>query len=162
MNSEICQDWEVNRGNYRSGFVLAFFRLVQAARKWPEGWRWLALPLAALYEVIVVWLLGIELNHKATVGPRLRLYHGVGLVVHEAAVIGADCTLRHCTTIGVKNGPDDCPVLGNNVDAGSNAVIMGKIRVGDGAKIGAGSVVIHDVAAGDVVAGNPARSIKAA
>ena len=60
----------------------------------------------------------------------------------------------------MKNGPADCPSIGNNVDIGSNSVVVGSIRIGDNAVIGAGSVVLHDVAPGDVVAGNPARSIK--
>ncbi len=72
VNSDIFQDWDVNRGNYRSGFVLVFFRLVQAARK-SQGWNWAAKPLGGMYEVIVIWLLGIELNH-----PRMGGDHGCG------------------------------------------------------------------------------------
>ncbi|MGB9274623.1 MAG: DapH/DapD/GlmU-related protein, partial [Terrimicrobiaceae bacterium] len=63
-------------------------------------------------------------------------------------------------TIGMKNGPADCPVIGDNVDIGSNAVLLGAIRIGDNAVIGAGAVVLRDVPPGDVVGGNPARSIK--
>jgi putative colanic acid biosynthesis acetyltransferase WcaB len=105
--------------------------------------------------------LGIELNHKAKVGPRLRLHHGYGLVVHESAVIGSDCTLRHGTTIGNRRESDDCPVIGDRVDIGCSSVIIGRIEIGDDAKIGAGSVVLHDVPAGCTVAGNPARPVGA-
>jgi putative colanic acid biosynthesis acetyltransferase WcaB len=155
----ILQDWDANRGNPRSRFVLAMFRLAQICHRLPPWIRWAGLPHLAAYTLIVIWELGIELNYKAAIGPGLRLFHGTALVIHESTVMGAGCTLRHCTTIGMREGPDDVPVIGDRVDIGSNAVLIGRIRIGDDAKIGAGSVVVADVAAGDVVAGNPARSL---
>jgi putative colanic acid biosynthesis acetyltransferase WcaB len=160
MKDGILQDWEANRGNAKSRTALLLYRVAQGVRRWPALLRWLGSPLVALYTISVEWEMGIELNLKSRIGPGLRIYHGTGLVVHEAAVIGKDCILRHCTTIGMKNGPDDCPTLGDNVDVGCNTILMGRIHIGNGAVIGAGSVVLNDVAAGDVVAGNPARSIK--
>jgi putative colanic acid biosynthesis acetyltransferase WcaB len=84
--------------------------------------------------------------------------------VHEGAVLGTGCTLRQSTTIGAKQLADGTqsasPVLGEGVDVGANAVILGAVRVGDHAVIGAGAVVVKDVPAGAVVAGNPARIIR--
>jgi putative colanic acid biosynthesis acetyltransferase WcaB len=160
MKAEILQDWEANRGNWKSRSAMLLYRAAQAVRRQSPLLRVLGTPVVALYVLYVEWALGIELNLKSKIGPGLRLYHGTGLVIHEAAVLGSHCALRHCTTIGMKNGPADCPSIGNNVDIGSNSVVLGSIRIGDNAVIGAGSVVLHDVAPGDVVAGNPARSIK--
>ena len=74
------------------------------------------------------------------------------------------CTLRQSTTIGNKTLADGsesgCPVLGDGVDVGANAVILGAIQIGEGAVIGAGSVVVKDVPAGAVMAGNPARVVR--
>lgn len=162
MSTGIFQDWSANRGNLRSCFVLAMFRMAQACHRLPRPLRWLGWPHLAAYSLIVEWELGMELSYKATIGPGLRLFHGTALVIHEKSIIGKNVTLRHCTTIGNRVGADDVPVIGDNVDIGSNAVVIGRITVGDGARIGAGSVVVHDVAAGDTVAGNPARSIKKA
>jgi putative colanic acid biosynthesis acetyltransferase WcaB len=160
MKGGILQDWEANAGNWKSRSVMLLYRGAQKVQRMPPPLRWVAAPVVALYVIYVEWFLGIELNLKSKIGPGLRLYHGTGLVVHEAAVLGRNCALRHCTTIGMKNGPADCPIIGNNVDIGSNAVLLGAIRIGDNATIGAGAVVLHDVPSGDVVAGNPARSIK--
>ena len=157
MSLGILQDWSVNAGNIRSRVVLAGFRLAQKLHRLPRGIRWAVLPYLGLYQLIVYWELGIELNYKAMIGPRLRLYHGYALVIHDNVVMGTDCTLRHATTLGMRRGPDDCPVIGDRVDIGSNSVIIGAITIGDDAVIGAGSVVIHDVPPGVTVAGNPAR-----
>ena len=155
---EIFQDWEANRGSWKSQGALVLYRAARVFLRKPEPVRWLGFPVATVYVVLVEWGMGIELNLKSRIGPGLRLYHGMGLVVHEKAVIGKNCALRHCTTLGEKNG--SAPVLGDHVDVGCNVVILGAVKVGDGAVIGAGSVVLHDVAPGAVVAGNPARAIK--
>lgn len=159
----VLQDWAVNAGNPKGQLVLLAFRVAQALWRTPTPLRWLGVPLLVLYRVVVDWVLGIELHWKLRVGPRLRLYHGVGLVVNPGAVIGADCVLRHCTTIGRASGefdaPTGCPVLGDGVDVGPHAAILGPIRVGDGARIGAGAVVVRDVSPGAVVVGNPAREL---
>ena len=162
MSRGILQDWSVNAGNIRSQLMLASFRFAQKLHRLPRAIRWLGLPYLAVYQLLMYWELGIELNYKAEVGPRLRLYHGYALVVHDKAVIGSDCTLRHATTIGMRKSADDCPVIGDRVDIGSNSVVIGAIKVGDGATIGAGSVVVHDVPTGATVAGNPARPIGSA
>ena len=120
----------------------------------------LGAPLLAFYVFLVHWLMGIELDYKTTVGPGLALQHGVGLVVHQHAVIGSGCTLRNGVTIGERPPQEGVPSLGDSVDVGVNAVILGPIIIGNGAVIGAGSVVIRSVEAGDVVAGNPARLIR--
>jgi putative colanic acid biosynthesis acetyltransferase WcaB len=159
MSMDILQDWSANSGNLRSRLLLASFRLAQNFHRLPACVRWLGFPYLAIYQMLMYWELGIELNYKANVGPGLRLHHGYASVIHDRAVLGANCVLRHCTTIGSRCGTDDAPVIGDNVDIGCNSVLLGPVKIGSGATIGAGSVVIHDVPAGTTVAGNPARII---
>ena len=156
----ILQDWEANKeGNSKSRFILVMFRSAQILGRW----RFSSF-FKNFYTLIVEWILGVELPWDTKVGQNLRLIHGVGLVVNHETIIGANCTLRHSTTIGNKKLPDssysDSPHIGNNVDIGSNVVIIGAITVGDNAVIGAGSVVVKDVPAWAVVVGNPARVIR--
>jgi len=136
------------------------FRMAQACHRLPPALRWIGWPHLAAYSLIVEWELGMELSYKATIGPGLRLFHGTALVIHEKAILGKNVTLRHCTTIGNRRETDDVPVIGDDVEIGCNSVVIGRITIGNRAKIGAGSVVLHDVAPGDTVAGNPARPIK--
>ncbi len=91
----------------------------------------------------------------------LRLVHPYNVIIHPDAVLGHRVTVYHNVTIAtVLSGPrEGTPTIGDDVTIYPNAVIMGDIHVGDGATIGAGSVVIHSVPAGGVVAGNPARLV---
>jgi len=157
-------DWQANSGNIKGQLVMVSFRIAHGIRSLSAPFWWLGIPYLAWYELTVVWTLGIELRYKTKIGPGLRLYHGQALVVHEGTRIGANCTLRQSTTIGAKALVDgtmsECPVIGDNVDIGSNVVIIGEIKVGDGSVVGAGSVVVKDVQIGVVVAGNPARILR--
>lgn len=102
-NVNIAADWSVNRGNLKARIALLLFRLVR--RFWVQGGvlRIVGLPFFVVYRVMVDYFWGIELGWRVDVGPRLRIFHGIGLVVNPNTVIGSDCILRHCTTIGVKN-----------------------------------------------------------
>ena len=157
-------DWSATRGNIKGQLVMFCFRLAAACRRLPSPVWWLTIPYLAWYEVAIVWTLGIELRYKSSIGPGLKLFHGQGTVLHEGTVMGTGCTLRQSTTIGSKVLADGtqsaCPVIGDSVDIGANAVIIGPVKIGDRAVIGAGSVVVKDVPARSVVAGNPARVIR--
>ncbi len=162
----LLQDWAANARNPKFQLVLLAFRTAQRVYRAP---RWL-LPLSALYLVayrlIVEWGLGIELHPSLEVGPRLRVFHGYALVVNPKSRIGADCVLRHSTTLGLSSRADDppgpAPRLGDRVEVGPHVVILGGVEIGDDAMIGGGAVVTHDVPQGAIVAGNPARVIGSA
>ena len=91
----------------------------------------------------------------------LRLVHPYNVIIHADAELGQRVTIYHNVTIAtVLSGPrQGAPVVGDDVTIFPNSVIMGDIHVGNGATIGAGSIVIHSVPAGGVVAGNPARLV---
>jgi putative colanic acid biosynthesis acetyltransferase WcaB len=100
---------------------------------------------------------------QARVGPRLRLIHKAGIVLHEEAVLGADCQLRQNVTVGAKVNRDGSVItvasVGDGVEFGAGAVVIG-VHVGDHARVGALSIIIAPVPAWAVVAGNPGRVIR--
>ncbi len=105
-------------------------------------------------------LAGIDLPCEATVGRRFRIDHFGGIVISGDAVIGDDCIIRNGVTIGLRRANDPgSPVIGNRVEIGAGAKILGRIRIGDDVLIGANAVVIRDVPAGHVAIGIPARII---
>ncbi|MDD5260582.1 MAG: serine acetyltransferase [Methylacidiphilales bacterium] len=160
----IFQDWRANHGNLKGRLILLLFRLAHAIRHAHPMILFLVWPYLPFYRLGVEWVLGIELPWKLRIGPGLKLYHGQGLVVNDGSILGANCTLRNGTTIGHKilaNGfVSGCPILGDEVDVGAQAVLLGPIRVGNHAVIGAGAVVVKDVPDYAVVVGNPARVIR--
>jgi len=160
MTRTIFQDWSANPGNPKGRFVMVFFRVCQFIRSWPCGLWLLGAPVLAAYVLLVHWLMGIELDYRTEVGPGLGLFHGVGLVVHAQAKIGAGCLLRHGVTIGERRTGEGAPILGNRVETGANAVILGAIEIGDDAIIGAGAVVLENISPASIAVGNPAREIR--
>jgi putative colanic acid biosynthesis acetyltransferase WcaB len=161
----LLQDWSENReSSSKSRLILTLFRSAQIIGNLPAPLRLFSKIYCNFYILIVEWILGVELPWNTQVGANLKLLHGVGLVVNAQTKIGTNCTLRHSTTIGNKKLRDGsysgCPQIGNNVDIGSNVVIIGSISIGDNAVIGAGSVVVKDVPPYAIVVGNPAKVIR--
>lgn len=118
--------------------------------------------LARLVAEISRWMTGIEIHPGATVGHRLVIDHGVGVVIGETAVIGDDCIIFHGVTLGgLKFDPvKRHPTVGNHVLIGTGAKVLGPITIGDNALIGANAVVIRDVPPGVTVVGPLATSHK--
>jgi serine O-acetyltransferase len=122
-------------------------------------WRWKFRWLARWFAHWGRWLTGIEIHPGATIGRRVFIDHGMGIVIGETAEIGDDTTLYHAVTLGGTswNAGKRHPTLGRNVVVGAGAKILGPILVGDGAKIGSNAVVVRDVPAGSTAVGVPAR-----
>ena len=145
--------WEVLTC-YPGLHALVWHRTV-SHRLWQWGLRWLARWLAHWGR----WLTGIEIHPGATIGRRVFIDHGMGIVIGETAEIGDDCTLYHGVTLGGtswKAGKRH-PTLGRGVVIGAGAKVLGPILVGDGAKIGSNAVVVRDVPADSTAVGIPAR-----
>jgi serine O-acetyltransferase len=124
-------------------------------------------PFSVLYRRLFVNVrngFGIELPYSAKVGRRLVIEHQGAIVIHGDSVIGNDCHIRQGCTLGNKtlDLPFDAPTLGDRVNVGAGAVILGKVTIGDGANIGANAVVLKDVPAGATAVGVPAKIILAA
>jgi serine O-acetyltransferase len=119
--------------------------------------------LWAIYRTIdfavVNVLFNAEIPGQTRIGPRLRLPHGGrGVVIHPAVEIGADVTIFHQVTIGVR-GPDLvglAPTIGDRVFIGVGAKVLGQLHVGEDARVGANAVVVKDVSAGRTAVGIPA------
>src|ERR1700693_3314969 len=124
---------------------------------WRGGLRWLARWLSHWGR----WLSGIEIHPGATIGRRVFIDHGMGIVIGETAEVGDDCTLYHGVTLGGTswNKGKRHPTLGRAVVLGAGAKILGPILVGDGAKVGSNAVVVRDVPAGATAIGIPARIV---
>lgn len=102
--------------------------------------------------------MGIMLPEGARIGRRLRIEHFGAIIIHGATVIGDDCVIRQGVTTGIKDTSDitAAPRIGNHVDIGAGAKIIGKLVIGDHVAIGANAVVIRDVPPMSIAVGVPA------
>ncbi len=110
---------------------------------------------------LVEILCGICIGSAATIGRRLSIEHHGCIVIHGASVIGDDCLIRHGVTLGNTGYQDPlgAPTIGNRVQIGAGAKILGRVNVGDDVIIGANAVVVHDVPHHAAVGGVPARPL---
>lgn len=158
--TSIFIDWRVNAGDVRIQCALVLFRAARRLRTSRiHVTRILGKLLCLVYLVVVEWTWGLELPWATVVGPRLRIYHGTGIVINAGASLGADIVLRQGVCIGARASDGKSPIVGNSVQFGANSIALGNIKIGSGAIIGAGAVLLIDVPEGMSAVGNPARII---
>jgi serine O-acetyltransferase len=125
---------------------------------WRMGLKW----MARLLSHVARFFTGVEIHPGATIGRRVFIDHGMGIVIGETAEIGDDCTLYHGVTLGgvAWNKGKRHPTLGAGVTVGAGAKILGPFTVGAGARVGSNSVVVKEVPPGATVVGIPARVVE--
>lgn len=127
----------------------------QANFLWRSGLK----TLARMWAYVGRSITGVEIHPAAKIGRRLVIDHGMGVVIGETSIIGDDVMIYHGVTLGSKTGERGKrhPTIGNKVVLGAQATIIGNITVGDGAIVGAATLVIRDVAPFTTMVGNPAK-----
>lgn len=140
---------------YPGVHALWFYRV--AHRFWRRQW----VVTARFISHLGRFFTGIEIHPGATIGPGLFIDHGMGVVIGETTEIGEDVTLYQGVTLGGTSLKREKrhPTLGNNVVVGAGAAILGAIMIGDGSRVGGGSVVVNDVPPNSVAVGIPGKVI---
>ena len=126
---------------------------------WRAGFKW----VGRFISHIARGLTGIEIHPGATIGRRVFIDHGFGVVIGETAEIGDDCTIYQGVTLGgtsLSKGTKRHPTLGRGAIIGAGAKVLGSFTVGEGAKVGSNAVVVKEVPPGATAVGNPARVIE--
>lgn len=148
--------WEVLTC-YPGVHALMFHRLAHAA--WKRGFFWFGRFISHIGRLLT----GIEIHPGATIGRRVFIDHGMGVVIGETAEVGDDCTIYQAVTLGgtsLYRGTKRHPTLGKGVVVGAGAKVLGGFTVGDGARVGSNAVVVKPIPAGATAVGNPARIIE--
>jgi serine O-acetyltransferase len=129
-----------------------------AHRLWKRNWR----SSARFVSWLARFLTNVDIHPGATIGARFFIDHGAGVVIGETASVGDDVTLYHGVTLGGVSWSSGKrhPTLCDNVLVGAGAKILGPIVVGDGARVGANSVVMEDVPPGATVVGIPGKVVR--
>jgi serine O-acetyltransferase len=161
-------DWQADLARYplrpwlreQSIWAVAVYRFGRRVDRRPPGFsRKVLEKVYWLVYRVTETLTGISIPKSVKIGPGLRIHHFGNIIVHADVEIGANCVLRQGITIGnrVEGGP--VPVLEDDVELGAYAQVLGKVWVGQGARIGAMSVVLVDIPPGATAVGVPARVI---
>ncbi len=119
-------------------------------------------PLLPFLATLMKLKTGIELYYSTEIGPGLNIQHGFGIVIGPRCTIGNNFVVHQGVTIGHKKlySPDETIIIGNEVVAFAGAKILGNVRIGDRAQIGANAVLITDAEADSLYVGAPAKKIK--
>lgn len=156
----VREDWQTYEGAWsRQGlWVMLVYRFGR--------WRYtvrpaiLRMPFSFVYRVLKLWsqiLTGIDLPCEASVGRRFTIEHFGGIIVSGDASFGDDCVIRNGVTVGLRRtGVRGAPQIGDRVDIGAGACILGPIRIGNDVSIGANAVVLTDVPDDSIAVGVPA------
>jgi serine O-acetyltransferase len=164
LAAQIADDWRANGRDWtKPGFrALAVHRF----GVWRMGIRpkLLRAPFSLLYRVMFRRcrnVYGIELPYTVPVGRGVVIEHQGGIVIHGACEIGDRCVIRQGCTLGIRNMADvnAAPILENEVELGAGSVILGRVRIGANARVGANAVVLDDVPTCGLAVGVPARIV---
>lgn len=161
MFDNLREDWQTyERDPARQGlWVMVVYRF----GRWRYGIqnRWLRLPFSILYKILKLLsqiLTGIDLPCEVKVGRRFKIEHFGDIIISGDTVFGDDVVIRNGVTVGLKRTNErGAPVIGNRVDIGAGAKILGAIRIGDDVAIGANAVVLQDVPPHSLAIGVPAQ-----
>lgn len=145
--------------NVFSKRVLASIGAFQYHRLRPGLWHILMRRIARLRHMFWSIITQSDIGLEVRLGSGLMLPHPNGVVIHEHAQIGDDCMIMQQVTVGMI-GEGQVPTIGNRVYVGAGAKIIGKLVIGDGARIGANAVVMTDVPPNCTAVGVPARIIE--
>jgi serine O-acetyltransferase len=160
MFENIREDWHTYKGDItRQGlWVMLVYRF--GRWRYTVQQRWLRLPLSILYKILKLLsqiLTGIDLPCEVQIGRRLTIEHFGDIIISGDTVIGDDVVIRNGVTIGLRRtGIAGAPIIGNRVDIGAGAKILGTIRIGNDVAIGANAVVLQDVPDNSLAVGVPA------
>ncbi len=163
--AQIQEDWVAHDRDWtRPGFrAVAVHRFGQ----WRMGIRpkLLRAPFSVLYRLLfrsIRNVYGIELPYSVSLGRRVVIEHQSGIVIHGNCVIGDECIIRQGVTLGNRNWETrfEAPRLGDRVNVGAGAKVLGGVTISSGATIGANAVVMIDVPAGATAVGVPARLLE--
>lgn len=161
MFHNICSDFKTYDNNIGAQGLWAMVTYRFGRWRYTIQYRPIRIIFSLLYKIlykITQIVTGIELPCEAVVGKNFRIDHFGGVIISGYAIIGDNCIVRNGVTIGLKHA--DIPVaphIGNNVDIGSGAKILGNIKIGDNVKIGANAVVLQDVPSNCIAVGVPAK-----
>lgn len=126
---------------------------------WGNGLKWCGRYISYLARFFT----GIEIHPGATIGRRVFIDHGFGVVIGETAEVGDECTIYQGVTLGgtsLSKGAKRHPTLGRGAIIGAGAKVLGGFTVGEGAKVGSNAVVVKEVPAGATAVGNPAHIVQ--
>lgn len=137
------------------------FQALQSFRVAHWLWNQERRPLALYLQSRISEAFDVDIHPAAVIGKGILIDHGTGVVIGETAVVGDDVSMLHAVTLGGtgKESGDRHPKVGNGVLIGAGAKILGNIRIGDGSKIAAGSIVLNEVPPHSTVAGIPAKVV---
>lgn len=163
MFDNLREDWKTyDRDWQRQGlWVMIVYRF--GRWRYRVKPRLLRLPLSFFYKLLKVLsqiLTGIDLPCEVVVGKRFRIEHFGDIIISGDTVFGDDVVIRNGVTVGLRRTHErGAPVIGNRVDIGTGAKILGAITIGDDVAVGANAVVLTDVPPNSLAVGVPARII---
>lgn len=161
-------DWQADLGRYprrpflkeQSIWAIWIYRFGRRIDRRHDGlWKRALTKVYWLLFRLAETLLATSFSKSVSIGPGLRIWHFGNIFIHPEVVIGANCTLRQGVTIGNRHHGGNVPTIGDNVEFGAYAQVLGGVRIGNNCRIGAMSLVLCDVPDGATAVGVPARIV---